>query len=103
MDRMSRGDRGEASGCGLVVVLVLVGIFWLICYGSTSSNKAIHAAEDIGYTNVVVVDKSPVLFFGPCSDSDDAKFIVQGTDPRGQLRTITVCAGIFKGGTVRSR
>jgi hypothetical protein len=87
-------------------LLAIPGIFiiTLIAGGMTSQDKAVHAAEDLGFTNVKVISKD-IWFVGftGCDVKDNARFTVHGTGPDGKERDLTVCAGIFKGGTVRSR
>ncbi len=88
----------------LGILFCLVVPYTLIAGAMTSQTKAVHAAEDLGYTNVAVTSKS-IWFVGirGCGESDNARFTVHGTGPDGKERDLTVCAGVFKGGTVRSR
>lgn len=85
-----------------VLCLVVIGLT-VAAYAGTSEDKARHVAEDIGYTNVTVTDKSIAWsYLSGCAADDDAIFTVSGIDPRGVQHTINVCAGVFTGGTLRS-
>ena len=97
----SRGA-GSTLGVILVVILLVFGLFG--CGAMTSESKAINAAEDAGYTDITVVDKA-VLFieWRGCSSEDQARFTVRGTNPAGKVREFYVCAGVLKGGTIRSK
>lgn len=68
------------------------------CASLASSERAIHAAEDVGVRNARVVSKGPAFgVFRGCSEHDVAVFKVRGTN-----RTVKVCAGVpFGGYTVR--
>lgn len=87
-----------------VLMVVIVVLLYTISGVLVSPSKAIHAAEDLGYTNIRIVSKD-IWFTGfkGCGGGDSALFIVHGTGPDGKQHDLTVCAGIFKGGTVRSR
>ena len=88
-----------------IVLAVVVSIVYMAGAGAlVSESKARNAAEDLGYTDVTVVDKAVfAVQWRGCSKSDNARFTVRGTSPRGDVRTIYVCAGVLKGGTVRSK
>ena len=92
----------------MVAALVLLVIFMFFglygCGAMTPESKAINAAEDAGYTNVEIIDKAYALIeLRGCGDSDNARFTVRGTNPAGKVRTFYVCAGVLKGGTIRSK
>lgn len=102
---MARSTSGTSDGFFFVFVflcLIIVPLAWLGSYALTDESKAIRAVEDVGYTDVEVVDKSLVYPLSVCAESDSAKFTVIGTTSTGEERTLTVCAGVFKGATVRS-
>lgn len=83
----------------LAVSLLMAG-----CASLASDSRAIRAAENIGLTNVRVVDKGYSWgVFGGCHEQDITKFKLVGTDARGKLRTIEVCAPVpFGGYTIRN-
>jgi hypothetical protein len=87
-------------------VAVLLVMFALMggCGAMTDEAKAIAAAEDLGYSDVKVTGKN-IWFVSlqGCDEKDSAKFTVEGVSPRGERRTLMVCAGPLKGGTVRSQ
>lgn len=87
-----------------VVAFVLIIALTGGCGALVDERKAVTAAEDAGYTNVEVIDKA-IWFVGfrQCDKNDNARFTVRGVNPRNQVRTFYVCAGTFKGGTIRSR
>ena len=103
MSRRSSND----TGITIALYAALFGLLIILagsCGAMTPESKAINAAEDAGYTNVKIVDKA-ILGIGlrGCGKEDNARFTVRGTNPRGEERTFYVCAGVLKGGTIRSR
>jgi len=87
-----------------LVVLVVLGFAFGGCGALTSQDKAINAAKDAGYIDIKVEHKS--IFFVEllgCGKEDNARFTVSGINPRGERREFYVCAGVLKGGTIRSK
>lgn len=92
------------TGISFIIMVALVFLITGACGAMTPESKAINAAEDVGYTDVTVVDKS--IFFTQflgCGKEDTARFTVRGVSPRDEVREVHVCAGVLKGGTVRSK
>lgn len=106
---MSRSPYGRSSSRQygwLIIPVFFVGALLLnllVGHVLVSEGKGTRALENLGFTNVHIVDTS-VLFiqFRGCSESDQAMFTVEGTDPSGTVRQLEVCAGVWKGGTIRS-
>ena len=93
-----------ASVIMIIVVLALILTMPAACGSMVTEQTAINAAEDAGYTDIEVVDKS-VWFVGlqGCDKNDTVRFTVRGTNVRNEEREFYVCAGVFKGGTIRSK
>ena len=65
-------------------------------------SDAVSAVNLLGWSDVVVDDRSDVLSFG-CGDDDTTKFDVHGKDAAGRPAKASVCCGaLFKGCTVRT-
>lgn len=97
---------GISIGSVLLVVASVLLVLALVagCGAMTSESKAIHAAEDAGYTDIEVIGKDVWLIgLRGCGESDNARFTVRGINPRGEKRELYVCAGVLKGGTIRSK
>lgn len=87
-----------------VVAVVLIPALSGGCGALVDEGKAVRAAEDAGFANVEVLDKAVWLVgLRQCDQNDNARFTVRGVNPRNEVRTFYVCAGILKGGTIRSR
>jgi hypothetical protein len=73
------------------------------CGGLVDSDRAVQAVEDLGFSDVRVVDRSNVFpQFDGCGEKEAAAFSVQGKNPSGKTVQVTVCCGLmFKGCTVR--
>lgn len=89
------------------VLIVVAGVVLALC-GSfvlaqiPGEGRARRAAENIGLHDVSVVKRSPAFgVLGGCRDNDVTKFTVRGV-ANGVSRTITVCAPLVGGYTVRS-
>lgn len=67
-----KGWNLSGSGLELPIALVVLGpLAWFGAYSLTGEDKAVKVAEDLGYTNVQVVDKKPVApLTRACSASD---------------------------------
>ncbi len=101
---MRNAQRGE-SALELVLTLVALGVVYgiaLIFAASISPERAVRTMEAQGYSEVHVIDKN-ILFVGwrGCSGGDAARFIVTGKNSAGKSTQVYVCAGYFKGGTIR--
>lgn len=84
-------------------VAVVVGSNFA-CAQIPSENRAVEAVENLGLTNVRVVSRQPAFenLLG-CKSADVTKFKLVGTDARGVVRHIEVCAPVLLGGyTVRN-
>jgi len=89
----------------LLALVVVTGVLIItqLLANSVPEDRAIKAAEDVGYSNVRVISKDTVFIqLKGCDKSDSVLFNIEGTNPTGQKRTFIVCAGWFKGATVRS-
>lgn len=86
-------------------VVFFVIVFFAIFGGIWADPQlAIRAAENQGFSQVRIVDKSwfAVSFKG-CSNSDAAKFSIKAINPSGKEVEMSVCVGWpFKGATLRS-
>jgi hypothetical protein len=100
-----RSDDGSWSFLWFYLILAIVAV--TVQQGAAHAvpeSRASKAAEDLGYTNIKVIDRATVFInFRGCSEDDAARFTVTGTNSNGEERTFYVCAGYFKGGTVRSK
>lgn len=91
-------------GSILVFLLIIGTLFWGCGAVVADEDTAINAARDAGYTDIEVIDKTTFLVQARgCGEEDVVRFTVRGRNPRGEIRTFYVCAGILKGGTIRSR
>ncbi len=73
----------------------------LVCLpGCYAPDAAQTALADAGYTQVAV-SRAPLLAFSKCSSGDDYEAWFTGTGPTGRAVSGAVCAGWFKGSTVR--
>lgn len=82
----------------LCLLLMLGG-----CGTFVTERQVIQAVEKQGYTDIAITRKH--IFFLGCnggSKSDDAVFHARATNPAGQRVDILICAGLFKGVTVRT-
>lgn len=80
-------------------------LFLLSCV--TDDNDAIKALTDLGFTDIVITDRTATLthWYG-CSDDDGTAYSAQAKNPAGKTVNMTVCCGGFgnvKGCTVRSK
>lgn len=108
--RSSRSSYGRSSSHGwgypVALLVLLLAILFVVppaCSAATDDQKAIDAAENLGFTEVEIISKSAVYHvFGDCAKSDDARYKMSGINPAGKRVEFVVCAGVFKGGTVRS-
>lgn len=96
--RDSDGDK-----LGLIGSLLLL-LFFCGCsvfqYGLVADDqKAIHTLEVQGYSDIVIVSKSPAIF--GCGEGDAVRFDVEATNPKGERVSLIVCSGILKGSTIR--
>jgi hypothetical protein len=82
---------------------ILLALCATACGAVVDSDDPKRAVEALGFTDVVVADKSIVTHgFDGCGRDDAASFKVQGKNPRGVLTFVTVCCGFpCKGCTVR--
>jgi hypothetical protein len=85
------------------VLFVVFFVTWWIWAANISDDRAVHAAKALGLSDIHV-DDSAIWFieFSGCADDDMKQWTVSGTNAQGQRVTITVCAGFWKGATVRS-
>lgn len=87
---------------GFYLAIVLVGVsLWIGAVSLIPESVAQDAAKGLGYTNIEVRNRFPVLPFSKCGEGDIVQWDVSGTNPSGQRIDFTVCAGLFKGGTPR--
>ena len=105
--RYGNTRRSSGGWVGLIVTfavaLLLWGISMILGYTVVDEGKGTRALENLGFTNVHVVDKSVFLIqLRGCDKTDSVQFTVEGTDTGGTVRQLEVCAGLFKGGTIRS-
>lgn len=93
-----KGWNLSGSGLELPIALVVLGpLAWFGAYSLTGEDKAVKVAEDLGYTNVQVVDKKPVApLTRACSASDTAQFRLVGVNSKGDEQEVTVCARTFR-------
>lgn len=87
----------------LVVIVLVIFVLPFGCGALVDESSAITTAEDVGWSEVEVVDKAVFwIELRGCGRSDDARFTVEGINPKGELRRAYVCDGVLKGGTFRS-
>jgi len=98
----------------VVSIILLVVLFFAIIAGACAltatgylvdEKNAVKAAEMLGMTEVVVIDRANVLVgMRGCGDQDAARFDVSAKNPKGSPVTFSVCCGwMFKGCTLRSQ
>ncbi len=83
-------------GAGNYFIVLLVALFIAVIIGLStlagalvSSSKATNALENLGYTNVHIIDKSIwFIELRGCSKDDQALFVVEGTGPDGKVRQL---------------
>ncbi len=86
---------------GVGILLLLLGL----CVGPgscVSDSQAIAAAETNGFTDPQIINRTNFTMFSGCGREDVAAFRVHATNPAGRRVTILVCAGLFKGSTIRT-
>jgi hypothetical protein len=108
MSTSSLSSSRSGSGWVYLIAFVALLLFGVIVGGSCSAmvsdDKAINAVEDAGYTDVEILSRSWFLIeWRGCGKGDDVRFTVRGTNVRGEVREFYVCAGVLKGGTIRSK
>lgn len=89
----------------LIVLVIIAGISLFTCSGIfISEDEAVDTLHDHGFSDIEITDHQ-IFMVGlrGCSDSDSAKFIANATNPAGKKVTVIVCAGLLKGGTIRSK
>ena len=87
---------------GFYLVMVLVGVgLWIGAISLIPDSVAQDTAKGLGYSNIDVHNRFPVLPFSKCGKGDIVQWDVSGTNSAGQRINFTVCAGLFKGGTPR--
>jgi hypothetical protein len=81
---------------------VIFCIVWWIVAINIDDARAPRTAETLGFINVRVED-STIWFTGfrGCGVGDMKMWYVSGVDPNGVRRSFIVCAGAFKGNTLR--
>ena len=96
----------DKFGPWLYVVAMLIIFLSFGMRGSCADEEqAIRAAENLGFSEVKVIEKS-IWFIGfkGCSASDAALFEVVAKNPVGREVEVGVCVGWpFKGATMRSQ
>ena len=104
---LTRNQRGETSFAGSLisfVIVIILAVIWMPIGASfVDDTKATRALTQLGFTDVTILNKDP-WFVGikGCGSGDGALYTVRGINPAGQAITVEVCAGIWKGGTIRS-
>ena len=100
MANKTRATSWSLSDSGLPLPIMLVAIMPIAWYGSflaTDESKAIESAQELGYTDIKVVDKKPIGFLpDSCEEGDTAEFTVTGAHPKGEKQTVTICTRIFR-------
>jgi hypothetical protein len=96
---MNRDDMFFPILIGVTLVLGL-GLFIAMQAGPPDNSKAVRAMENIGFSDVTVVNRSYVSF--QCGRGDIVEYTVKATNARGERVTMIVCTGWLKGATVRS-
>lgn len=85
------------------IVMMLACCVLTGCGEFVEADRAVGAVEDLGFTDVRVVDRSNVFpqLYG-CDKREVVAFKVEGKNPRGNTVNVTVCCGmVLKGCTVR--
>jgi len=87
-------------------ILLLVAFIILCCQASVvlAPNKVTirSQVETAGYTDVVVGDLDLIAAAFYCGEGDSYYYPVEATNAQGQrTQKMYVCAGIFKGSTIR--
>lgn len=85
-----------------IAFIIIIGIILSTGY-FIDEKVAIDALHKQGFTDVNITDKSWLFvdFIG-CGDDDYVKFTATVKNPRNETVEIYVCAGWFKGATIRS-
>lgn len=93
----------EAGHIILVIVFIIIaGILSTAGY-FTDEKVAIDALHKQGFTDINITDKSWLFVgFQGCGEDDSVKFTAIAKNPRNETVEIYVCAGWFKGATIRS-
>ena len=88
----------------LLIVIAIIGILASILFGGFKIDEsvAIRAAETAGYTNARVVDTSYFLGRMTCGSGDSVRFTVKAVNPAKKEVEFWVCAGMWKGATIRT-
>lgn len=99
-----RKRQRQNLGFALIGLGLLLGalILMLLAARIPSGARAERAVENLGMSNAHVTHRGLAWgVLGGCKQDDITKFTVKATDPRGQTRTIEVCAPVLGGYTIR--
>lgn len=85
-----------------IIFIILIGVLVIAGY-FIDEKVAVDALHKQGFTDVNITDKSWLFVeFRGCGEGDYAKFTATAKNPRNETVEIYVCAGWFKGATIRS-
>lgn len=107
--RRSRRLKAKSWFSAIFTALFFISVFvsvLLLCQRGNCADEesAIRAAENFGFSEVKVIEKS-IWFIGlrGCSGGDAALFELRAKNPAGRVVNVGVCLGWpFKGATMRS-
>jgi len=86
----------------ILLTLVCISVSCLLALSDPPTSAGAQAAvEDEGYTNVTVSESKFLEARAYCSDNDYFYFDVHATNQNHKEVDLYVCAGLFKGYTVR--
>jgi hypothetical protein len=88
----------------VALVMLVLGICANLLFAQVpNEDRALRAVENLGLTDVGVIQRSPAWgVFGGCHQNDVTRFTVMGFTAEGKARTIEVCAPLVGGYTIRS-
>jgi hypothetical protein len=89
----------------VVMIIILIGVlvFGVARGFMVNSADSIHAAQEQGFSDVVITQELRILpGFAGCDSGDAAGFHMTGVNTKGEHITFTACSGWpFKGITIR--
>jgi len=98
----SRNYESPLSVLVYLIAFVLVYVVAIVIAAMVPEDRAVRTMEAQAFDKVLVVEKN-IFFIGwrGCSGHDAARFVVRAKNSAGKDVTVYVCAGYFKGGTIR--
>lgn len=101
---MSRYNLSDSLSLVLYALLIVVSLTFGCGRGVlVGKDVAVRTLEAQGFTEIQVTDNSWfAVGWRGCDQNDAARLTAVAKNPAGKKVTVYVCAGFFKGGTIRT-